>query len=182
MSDILLAVFSILGIAIFSIGIMFVMKKAEYIFIFTSERTLRGVWAIVDKTKNGKIQIGKGRYLTQNTKPFLLKHPLLGHIPAYFFTENNPEPMDLTRHFPRSKLTATAISQMGKMSALEKLMSDMKQDMRMAVIYMLCGLLMGVTLAFTLMFFGVIDIPVGVCTSNPEVVATIVNSTRYVAV
>ena len=176
-SEVLIAILIILMSGIIMVLIL-LFKRAEYVFIFTTERTLKGRWLLFkNKVKNGKLKIGDGEYIIAKTKPFLLNHKFLGHIPAYFFTENNPEPMDLSKQFPRSKLTASAIKKMAKMDAVEKIMSPDDKKVYDILVYLLIGVFVGAGLVFTLLFMGIIDVPVGICLSNPAVIEALNNAT-----
>jgi len=176
-SEVLIAILIIL-MALITIAVFIIFKHAEYLFIFTTNRTITGHWLLFkQKVKDGKIRIGDQEYLIGKTKPFLLRHKLLGHLPAYFYKENNPEPMDLSAKFPKSKLTARAVKEMGEMAAIEKIMAPDKKPIYDIFVYLAIGVFIGVGLTFMLLFTGVIEIPVGLCLSNPQVVDAAINMT-----
>ena len=170
------------------VAMVWVFKNAEYVIMFTSKQTFKGVWAVwKGKIKNGKISIDGKTYLVGNTKPFIFLHKAVGHVPCYFLYENNPEPMGLYDHkdkkhkkaffFPRSKLTAKAVEELGEMAAVEKIMGAFEKNFGEVLLFVAIGVALGGCIVFAMLFMGVIDVPVGVCISNPDVVAAVQNMT-----
>lgn len=167
----------------FCLGVVLVFRQAEYILLFTSKQTFKGIWAFwKKKIKDGKIVIGDETYIVEGSEPFIYKHVLLGHVPAYLLMENNPQPIDITKHLPKSKLTASAITKLGKMAAIEKIMEGKKKELFQIMIYIAIGVVMGAGIVMAGLFMGIIKIPVGTCLSNPQVLEAARNMTMMAVI
>ena len=174
--EIVALMFIIFGVI--GLGAFVMLRKCEYVLMFNSKRSFSGKFLFLgQKTKDGNLDIKDRRYVVKDNKPYIYHHIILGSMPAYILEENNPSPLDLSKKFPISGISASAIRKMGRMAAVEKIMEGGKDDFMKVLIYIVIGAVIGACLVFAMLFMGIISVPVGNCLSDPNVIAAVQNMT-----